>query len=566
MIRNAVNDHDRLLRIAFGISILAILAAKIPLAWRINVNWDEFYFLDPVHALARGELDVMLQGAYAHLFVWASGLDADEIGQIVALRLSMWPLFAVSCFLLYRLARRWASATGAWFAVFAFAACWPVLKHGMSFRADSLLLPLTLASFVLAGGGGLRPLRRDAGAGFCFGLSVAVSIKAALSLPALLALFFVTAHDGRGAKDTASPALLRRLAAIALVAASTAAVILMVHATSVTVAAQRPESLVAIAIGGGLLDVPWLPRWVQLRDLLAVDPVLWFLLAVGTPAAIVRGRHGAAACALALLPVLFYRNAYPYYYVVMLAPACAVVAVAVDAIRDLANRAGRAAAAPAAIALLFLLLARNAWDHLMTLRFDGQAGQRAVVAAVHRIFPEPVPYIDHSGMIASFRKVNFFMSTWGVENYLKQDRDFMPAVLATVRPPLLLVNHGVLRPGTLLFRQLRAGDRRLLAESYVDYWGPVRVAGIEARIPPAGRPVHARLPFPGRYRLESGVEVKINGERFARGSTFDSGDSVDVTLEAGPGAAAETAVRLVWADAREPPDEAPPKLPLYSPL
>ena len=58
----------------------------------------------------------------------------------------------------------------------------------------------------------------------------------------------------------------------------------------------------------------------------------------------------------------------------------------------------------------------GAYDSLMRLRFDGQFDQRAVVAAVHRIFPEPVPYLDHGGVMASFPKVNFFMSSWGVDD------------------------------------------------------------------------------------------------------------------------------------------------------
>lgn len=564
MTPDAVNGHARLLRIACGISVAAILLAKIPLAWRINVNWDEFYFLNPVHALARGELDVLLQGAYAHLFVWVTRLDLDEIGQIVALRLSTWPMLALSCFLLYRLARRWASATGAWLAVFAFAASWPVLRHGISFRADSLLLPFILATFVFVGGGRV-PLRRDAAVGLSFGVALAISMKAALSLPALFALVLFETHRDRGVSGATITVTLQRLATIAVTAALTAAVIVAVHSISVTAAAQPAGTVATLALSGGLLDVPWLPRWIQLQHLLASDAVLWVVVASGTIAAIVRRRFSAAACALSLLPVLFYRNAYSYYYVVMLAPACAVAAVACDEVRTLATRTGLASAGTAAIATALLLLAHNAWEGLMALRFDEQADQRAVVAAVHRIFPRPVPYIDHSGMIASFHKANFFMSTWGVERYLRQGGDFMPAALARERPPLLLVNHGVLRPGTLLFRQLREVDRKLLTDSYVDYWGPVRVAGIEARIP-SGQLIRARLPFPGRYRVETGAGVRINGERFARDAVYDSGESVELTIGAEPAIAEEIAIRLVWADARRPPREEPPALPLYSPL
>ena len=558
MTRFAVTNHEGLLKNVCGLAVIALLIAKILLIWRININWDEFYFLSHVYSLARGDLDLLMQTAYTHLFVWATWREADEIVEIHLLRLSMWPLFALSCFLLYRLALRWASPTGAWFAVFAFVASWPVLRHGLSFRIDSLLLPLTLAALLLASDGQRRARWSDVGCGVLLGLAMTLTIKAALLLPTLVGVLYLETARSRNGPDGDGHYFLRRLTVVACTGVVAMALVLAVHANFIAVVAERPEALLSRTLSDTILDVPWVPRWDYFQSMLARDPLTWFLIAAGLVAALARRQYGAAACASSLLPILFYRNAFPYYYVVMLAPACVVIAVAIDGIRAFSILSGRGAAGTGVTLLVFLLLAHGAWDHVMTLRFDEQGAQRSVVAAVHRIFPEPVPYIDHSGMISSFPKSNFFMSTWGIESYVARGEDVMPGILAAKRPPLLLVNHSALVPGSLLFRKLSEIDQSLLRSSYVPYWGPIRVAGTELAVP-AGEIATARLPFAGLYRIESDVPILIGGRRYDPGDRIEwRTASLELPVRAFAPMSPEIHVKLVWAAAREPPKELPP--------
>mgnify|MGYP002085568782 CR=1 FL=1 len=174
--------------IASAAAAVALLAAKFLLASRINVNWDEFFFLSHVHASVRGDLSLFLQGAYVHAFRWIAGTGGDEVDQIVRLRLVMCVLLAISVAFLYALARLWGSRPAALVAVFAFLATWPVLKHGASFRADALILPLTLAAFYFTLRGRGRPWRDAALAGACIGLAFVVTVKSVLLLPALQAI------------------------------------------------------------------------------------------------------------------------------------------------------------------------------------------------------------------------------------------------------------------------------------------------------------------------------------------------------------------------------------------
>lgn len=567
---SVISSHAILERIAhalpvvFGAAVLAILAAKLLLAWRINVNWDEFFYLNHVHALARGDLELLMQGAYAHLFRWVAMLDLQEVDQVAWLRVPMWALLVVSVGLLYRLMRRFATPTAAAFAVLAFIASWPVLKHGASFRADSILLPLTLAGMLLITRTDGRPVRYDLAAGLSLALAFTLTTKAVLVLPPL-AVMVLAAGAGTPLDATRVGRAVRRLTLILVTAGVVSALLIAAHATQVVAGVEPAGAFAARTVTATLLDVPFLPRGDYFRNLVMLDLIFWIALLAGLAIAARLRAFVAAASALALLPILFYRNAFPYYYPVMMAPAAILVAVAADWLRQRPAHGRLRGAGSLALAMLGLLLVHHAWDGVMTLRFDEQQKQRQIVTAVHGIFPARVPYIDHSGMIASFPKSNFLMSSWGVEDYRRRGRDFMPDLLASSRPPLLLMNHPVLVPGTLLYRQLSETDRRLLESSYVDYWGPIKVAGVGIAVPADGT-MALHVPFAGRYRLDSSAPIRLNGVLLDPGETIEIAHAQEALIAAASVAGSAVAARLVWAAARQPPDQAPPAPPFYSAL
>src|SRR6185295_549699 len=393
----------------------------------------------------------------------------DEMTQILTARALMMALFAVNVVLIVRLASRWASPATVWFAPLCYLAMSPVLTHGGSFRADSLIAPLSICALVLI----TEPTqsrRKLIGAGLCVGAAVAVSAKAVFVLPVLLA-----------------------------------------HEWSLPPAADADvQRFASGAARKTLLDTSFVPRWDHLRVTLLRDKASWALLAIGFFVALRRRQWAALACALSLAPLLVYRNAFPYYYVVMLAPACVLVPFAVEGLRSIASRGApprEVGWVPIAIAVLLIF---QGGVRVQWLSPDDQQQQRATIAAVHAIFPKPVPYIDHSGMIASFRKVNFFMSSWGVETYRATGKSFMREAIERYRPPLLLVNRAELDSSAYRFYYLLPEDQRLIREFYVPYWGAIHVAGAHVEVPLDGS-VEARVPFPGRYRLLSPVPLIIDG-------------------------------------------------------
>lgn len=552
------------LPVVFGAVVLAILAAKLLLAWRINVNWDEFFYLNHVHALARGELELQMQGAYTHLFRWVAATDLQEVDQVVRLRVLMWVLLVVSAWLLYRIARRFTSPPAAAFAVLAFIGSWPVLKHGASFRADSMLLPLTLSALLFITRPDSKRARDDLVAGLCLAVAFALTAKAALVLPALLAM--VLASEAGARLDAARVGrAICRITYVLVTAGIVAALLIAAHYTQVVGVVEPVSTFAARTVATSLLDVPLLPRGDYFRNLVMEDTIFWAAMLAGLVYAIRIRAYVALAGALALLPILFYRNAFPYYYPVMMAPAAILVALAADWLRQ-RGLPSRPRAGLVALVILGLFLINDAWNGVMTLRFDDQWRQRQVVAAVHQIFPVGVSYIDHSGMIGSFPKRNFFMTSWGVDAYRRLGRNFMPPLLESESPPpLLLVNHGVLVPGTLLYRQLSETDRQLLESSYVDYWGPIKVAGVEIAIPAEGTAV-VRVPFAGAYRLNGPAAIQLDGQQFEPGAIIEIAPTYVAPIVATSVTGLAITARLVWADAHPPPEEAPPELPLYASL
>lgn len=543
---------------------LGLLAYKFLLTGRLNVNWDEFYYLNFVHAAERGELNLLLNGAYTHIFAWLPRLEVDEMGQIVAARVFMVSLLCLTTWLVWRLARQWTDGFPALIAPFVYIASMPVMVHGGSFRSDSMLAPLTMAALVLLAKPGKHGVRRDCVAGLLLGTAAAVTIKAALFAPLIAALLISRTTARSTAKGINWGDARRSLSVVAITTALTATSLLFLH--WLTVAAVPTESVASFgsrAAAKTLVDVPWFPRLDYLKRYVHWQPLPWLLIALGTVAAIARRRLDLASLSLALLPIAVYRNAFPYYYVVMLGPVSVLAAFSVQQMRDSAARWSHGALASALVGVIWLGLLYQGLTYIGRLRFDDQTNQRMLVAAIHQIFPEPVNYIDRCGMISSFRKVNFFMSTWGMDNYRTRNEPFMPAAIRESKPVFVLVNSSALNPNRPSGSGLLPPDYELIDRFYPKYWGPLRVAGGSAKL--AGAELDQILvPFPGEYRIAATGPIVVDG------ILRQSGDVVSVPADgivvSAASSADETRVRLFLATARPAPSEQLPAFPLFASL
>jgi hypothetical protein len=98
-------------------------------------------------------------------------------------------------------------------------------------------------------------------------------------------------------------------------------------------------------------------------------------------------------------------------------------------------------------------------------------------------------------------------------------------------------------------------DQALIRQFYLQYWGPIWVAGARAQVPAEGSE-RVPVPFPGRYRVVTRRPVAIDGTVRANGDVVEiSGEAVTVAHPDGTAQGRRAPVILVWAAAQAPPDE-----------
>jgi hypothetical protein len=512
-----------------------------------------------------------VQSIYVHVFTWLPGIDGNEIDRIVAGRLAMVACLAGSSLLLYAIVRRFVHREAALFGVLAYLSLTVVAQHGASFRADPLATLLSLLSVWLL----LALPNRLVGAalaGITMAVAALVTVKILFYLVAIGAVLLCIASGFRS--------FLRLALAFGIPFVGAATALYLLH--DATLAAAPVGDPAAAASGAGAFEAilrfadrvagkmfvedGLFPRWKEFLILLALNPLFWFMTVDGGVMAIRGARRGGRAdwlplaIALPLLAPILYRNAFFYFFAFILPPASLLIALSFEKYRArLQANAGRVVRGMAAI-LVLGLFAFGAVNYARLLP-DRLAPQRATIAAVHRVFPEPVPYIDGFRVVASFPHAGFFMSSWGMDRYRAAGEPVFPALVDRDRPPMLLADspslYGALVPGFAVSdeRLLLPEDAQFLSDHYLQYWGMLFVAGKRFAVPAGGAGTGFTIAVTGDYRLEGAGPVRIDGRGFMPGDIVPLGAGTH-RFEA-DGSNAATEYRLVWAQAQPAPDAAP---------
>ncbi|PVA07085.1 hypothetical protein DC363_08080 [Thalassorhabdomicrobium marinisediminis] len=507
---------------------VAVVATTIlvALAWTRNVNWDEFYFLSQVYANQDGRLDRPLQTAFVHAFGWIAHVPGHEMGQIFVARLVMTALFATTVFSIHRISRELTERDAADIAVIAFLTSGFVLAHSTSFRADPIAAAFLMGALAIMMTGRMSAWQIVAVALLSAG-GLLVTIKAVFYLPAYLGALVWRWDDRR---------VVLRILLAGIIGLAVAAGLYIGHAAGIVSAPGNETTANAHnALTTALLDAGLVPRSREalLWALLSIGAVMLALLGLTAPGSI-RTRLVRMGLVLPLvLSVLFYRNAFPYFFAYITPPFMVVAAVGASALGR-----GRALGA-----LVTLMLATGTGQAVKALS-EGAGLQRATLAEVHRLFPDPVHYIDHNAMVASFPRADFFMSTWGLARYRAAGQPVMADQIEHTAPPLLLANRWALHHAMTAPRVqdhpmlLLPDDQAVLRSAYVHYSGVIWLAGREVML--GAEPETIVLPIPGRYRLESAAPVMIDGQMLTDGMTLDISTPVVAT------GAANQSFRLVW--------------------
>lgn len=521
-----------------GVAICAAL--QLYLMFTQPMNWDEFRFLSDIYAYRNGDLNTAVQTFHVHLFGWLAGRFGNEIDQIIAGRLVMMGLEAITLALIFRICRAFTSREAALLAVLAFLSFSFVLKHGASFRYDPIASVLLMGATAVLLTSRLRWIT-VAGAGFAIGLAAIVTIKSILFLPLFAALAgwrLWRSEDRRG--------LSLRLIAMGVVSAGTLASLYLGHANAIAVL-DNAQVTVASSAQKTLGEGQFFPRHLDFARSVMANPIHWVLMVFGITAAIRQRLWVSLAFLLPLASLLFYRNAFPYFYAFMLAPASVFFAMA-------AARPEMRRLLPAvAIGLTALAVM-----HSISLASPALGNQRLTLAAARSIFPATTAYIDRGSMLPRTPQAGFFMSSWGIENYRAAGDPLMRKAIAEGGARYVIANHPQLDLALSGAESvLLPEDAAVLREGFVPHWGAIWVLG--TRLPAGNTPHPFEIFTSGTYTIEGDGPVQFDGVLRYPGQT--------VQLTAGNHAAlTASAATLRWGDRLHRPTMPPPGGPLFMDL
>ena len=505
----------RLERFGFAAVGATFLCLSLFVAVNRNINWDEFNFLAQIYAYDRARLTVPLQTFHVHLLRWIVWLPMSEVSQIVVGRLVFILLQLGTCAAIAAISLGFFSRRITLLVVASYLATGFAVEHGASFRTDVIVAFLLMGSLAI-----LFRMRLAAAqlvvAAILASVAVLVSIKASLYLPAFLAAFAWRVRQD-GLRSSLTGFVLLGLVFLA----STAALWALHVASLATVnALAQSASNADSALQKTVLSQGLFPRAHDIAEWMLQGFVPQIAILAGILAALLSlGRKGwdfalvVLLLAAPLACLVIYRNAFPYFFPFLLPPVVLASGLAYRRIEH-----------PAMAAAIYVLILATLVVSIPRYAGKDQQAQRETIAAAKAAFPGPTPYIDRAGMIASYPKVGFFMSTWGMEGAIASGRDMLSEAIHRHRPRFVLANsdalHFALEPATAPEPRLRlsGNDERLLRENYIHHWGAIWVAGKELEATPEPRSIE--LLIGGTYTIEcASGQLRLDGKPRACGTT-----------------------------------------------
>ena len=495
-----------------------VLFLQLHLQFIQKINWDEFFYLSHIYDAQAGRLDKTLQMAHVYLFRWLILIPGGEMVQITVGRVMMWVVQLGTLVFIIKIARNFMSQTAAIFSALCFICIGYVFIHGTSFRADPLAaLCMVYAVYIFS----VSQLQnRDLlGLAFSLALGVLITIKVVLYAPLFLCLVF-----WRLKKATFPKKLFFRFVSTAILSALIFVVAYVMHSMRIV---ELPTSSDISSISNSFQTMFFsdglFPRlkYMKIGFMTAVLPSLLisvgFIILIWRLLNISKYKNSHPVLLVFLLPLLafiFYRNAYPYFFSFILPTGIIFAGYAVHHIKFSKTIMGGLAVL---MSLNMLLIYQNQIKR-------GQETQRETLEVIHQAFPEPVSYFDRSGMISSFPKAGFFMSSWGVRNYNKSGERRFIREMEKKTIPLLIENSPAIAAAlkgepSSLFEE----DAKALRENYIPHWGHIWVAG--KKLTTDKIPINFSILVPGDYTLKTRSPIFIDGKSYKNGSIiyFDRG-------------------------------------------
>ena len=523
-------DRTQNLTIAFlVICIACLVGVRGYVATFFNINWDEFSFLSQVYAFKAGELTTGFQTLSARLFSVFVSDDGNEALQIRYFRYGMLVLQVWTSVCIYCVARTKVSQNTGLLAVIAYLGFTFNMTSGASFRTDPIAISLLMTSLLIVCRGKDTFIHHLL-AGFTTALAVTVTIKSVMLVPAIIVLGAGKAFSNTG---FTLPVLIRVGVAI-IIGLFLYLIIMGLHGMGIeTVASTDPNSEALQAFQKVAVSPGFFPRWSDFVTAFTSNSVTLLLGALGAIFSIahfVRSENwpdrfesaGYLLLAAPLASLLFYRNAFPYFYGFALAPAAMFVAIGFEAILSRFTQESRRRILGFGVALVISIpaisIAFSKSNHQ-----PGLGDQATFIDEVKKIFPKRVAYLDRNSMIASYETAGFFMSSWGLEKYQQGRHASFADIIQIQQPKFIIANTpafsflkspDIRLPSTY---ELRQTDKDFIVANYIHHWDRVWVAGKEFQL--SGSDVQdVTILIEGDYTIHiDGGSIMIDGTSYGEG-------------------------------------------------
>ena len=517
--------------------MVAAIIARLVVLTNYQINWDEFFFLSKVHQFLHNDLAKVMQSFHVHFFTWLPFISENEADQIIVARGVMACLQFATAVCLFRISKRFLSNPAAWFVVLSYFSFSNVIRHGASFRADPIATFLLIASIDLTLNSTM--VASSILAGILIGLAGIITIKSALYVPTIgsLLLVLIIFSDNRRVVFTKS---------LVMISSALAAFVLFYLYHKSSLAVEPIQQAVASIDHGYNKTINFtqiFPKVGYFRSSLKSDFVYWIAIGFGlfiTAKSIKDTTFMDRATALIiiamvfpLITILFYRNAYPYYYTFIMASTSILCGVAWDAMPW--QKQPNIAKLFVVFSLFSIVVRIITYGYILPYT-KNLNHQKNILSVIHKVFPEPVPYIDRCSMVSSYPKVGMFMSTWGLENYREANMPILSQTITKEQPKFLVVNINQLDP--LLTSEQRQNtihpdydllqeDIAVLRDNYIQHWGKLFVPGKKLQLN-KDEISYFNILIEGIYTVESSIAVIINNNEVMPGETIFLNRGVNV--------------------------------------
>ncbi|WP_394252089.1 hypothetical protein [Vibrio profundi] len=506
-----------------ALTVLA-MSAKLYVVFTYEINWDEFYYLSFVHQYIGQYLINSFQTFHIHFFTWLQLLSNNEVDQIIAARSIMWLLQLFTGYLIFRISRIHLSLTASLFSVLAYFSLSYGLRMGASFRTDPIATALLLMTTHYLFQAKLSHLK-SIFFGVITSCALLVTLKSSLYGLALAPIVLISLYYSANRRQYFGH-ICSFVGSILL----SFAVLHTWHSVQIGGDNLLDDLLTMFGAADKTLNQRVLfPGWPYFVHTFTSDIGYWLTLLTGIAFAIYSSiKHVPfsrevslkfLSLSLLLATLLFYRNAFPYYYSFMLAPVSVLLGFTWHCTATLRSKRLRQTFMLTTLSLFFVSIVLNGW--LIPSQRSNQY-QSAYLDRIHQIFPKPVPYIDRCSMVSTFPKFGFFMSTWGYENYISRGEPTITEAVMKDAPVFVIENTVFLNTLSSENKQtwLLPEDELSLNSHYIHHWEDVYIAGKHIELSEQQPVVEINIAIPGVYTLESEASVIVNQRPLYPGQTL----------------------------------------------